>query len=375
MGGVTFPLGSAESKRRRYMVDYMNSNNIESHVLVTRHLSNTENALEGKYEKTDYFDISDLFNQGKFLSYYHKGKLLLKRWYKSNCNNVVIFPTVLEFFDYPLFAYAKSIGYKTVFDQLETNFADGSKNLSLKNKIHICLNNLIRSCMYNRCDGSFVISKALWRENRDRYPHMKLCILPNSTPILQIKPKQTMNHTPIILYTGTFGEKDGVGFLIDGFLEARRRGVNCKLVLTGKGRPVDMKVLEKVSGRDDVEYKGRVSEENLKSIMLNSDILTMTRINSRFANYGFPFKLSESLATGNPVIASDVSDVCSYVHHLESAYMVRPENSDDIANGIQFLVENPKKALEIGKKGLDVAEKNFGINVIGKIFIDFLAKL
>lgn len=71
-------------------------------------------------------------------------------------------------------------------------------------------------------------------------------------------------------------------------------------------------------------------------------------------------------ATGYPVIASDVSDVIEYVHHLESAYVVRPKNAEDIANGIQFLVEHPKVALRIGQNGLEGARTKFGIENVGE---------
>lgn len=37
IGRLSFPLGQATTKRRRYMVDYMNDENIECHILSTRY--------------------------------------------------------------------------------------------------------------------------------------------------------------------------------------------------------------------------------------------------------------------------------------------------------------------------------------------------
>ena len=57
IGGLSFPLGYAMTKRRRYMVDYMNEKNIECHVLSTRYKKNEQlnNPSKGMYGKTDYY--------------------------------------------------------------------------------------------------------------------------------------------------------------------------------------------------------------------------------------------------------------------------------------------------------------------------------
>ena len=130
-----------------------------------------------------------------------------------------------------------------------------------------------------------------------------------------------------------------------------------------------------VKGNPNVEYLGRVSDERLNEVLLSSDILTMTRENSHFANCGFPFKLSEYLATGNVVLATKVSDVGIYLKHLENAYLVEPENIDQIASGIEYLISNQNKAVEMGEKGLDVANFSFGIENIGHTFVNFLQSI
>ena len=47
--GVVFPYGLATTKRRRYMVDYMNVQGVECHVLVLRHQVKSQNPLKGMY--------------------------------------------------------------------------------------------------------------------------------------------------------------------------------------------------------------------------------------------------------------------------------------------------------------------------------------
>ena len=375
IGPDTFPLGAATTKRRRYMVDYMNSKEIQSHVLVTRSAKlDKENDIDGQYGLCDYHNISLLFHSSYF-SYLKAGKRWLRQWRDDRKKNILIFPTILDVVDYPFFSYAKKLGYKIVFDQVETSYRAKGTRTSLKRELHVFMNELIAQRAYNNCDGSFVISEALRIQNEKKYPKMNLGLLPNSTPILRKEKKVTFNTIPRILYAGTYAQKDGVVYLIKAFLKVISDGYNCKLILTGKGRDCDMKVLNLVEGNPNVEYLGRVSDERLNEVLLSSDILTMTRENSRFANCGFPFKLSEYLATGNVVLATKVSDVGIYLKHLENAYLVEPENIDQIASGIEYLISNQNRAVEMGEKGLDVAKLSFGIDNVGHKFVNFLQSI
>ena len=373
--GLLFPYGLATTKRRRYMVDYMNVQGVECHVLVLRHQVKSQNPLKGMYGDCDYIDISYLLNEGKIFQYYHQGKIFLKKWFNSDKKNVVVCDTKVEFWDYPIIRYAYSLGYKIVYDQVETDYNTKGTNNSIKTKIHFLLTGKVSRRAYKWSDGSFVISEALKEQNLKAYPPQKMCILPNSTPILEKTKKQFFSNPPTILYSGTFAKKDGVEYLLKAFLLVQKKGYSCRLIMTGKGQPSDMKVLELVKDNPDVQYKGMVSDRELVETLLDCDILTMTRENSKFSNYGFPFKLSESLATGNPVIATNVSDVGKYVKHMESVYLVQPECVEEIANGIIYYLENPQNALQIGQNGLNVMKKHFSIEGVGKKFIDFLVNI
>lgn len=376
IGNLAFPRGNASTKRRRYMVDYMNAKNIQSHVLITGfHSVGMDNRDDGMYGLCDYHDISSAFSVFNIKKYYGIGKKWLKKWFDRNKLNILIFHTILDISELPFFLYAQKLGYKIVFDQVETSYIAPGTSISLKAKVHVYLNELVGKYAYKKCNGCFVISRALVEQNQKDFPDMPLCLLPNSTPILLSQEKTEFNKTPIILYAGTYAPKDGVEYLLKAFLKVLDHGYNCQLILTGKGIDKDMQVLDLVKNNPHVNYLGRVSDEKLNEVLLTSDVLTMTRVNSKFANCGFPFKVSEYLSTGNPVLASKVSDIEDYLIHKKNAYLVEPNNVDDIANGIEYLLDNPAKALNIGKEGLHVAETTFSIDAIGGKFVDFLYSL
>lgn len=93
--------------------------------------------------------------------------------------------------------------------------------------------------------------------------------------------------------------------------------------------------------------------------LANAYVLLITRNNSAFANVGFPFKLGEQLATGNPVITSKVSDVGLYLKNIESAFLINPEDPDESAEMLTFVYDNPELARTVGQKGRKACEQYF----------------
>lgn len=376
IGSPSFPNGFAMTKRRRYMVDYMNAQGIQSHVLVCNHKKNSmfDNPHEGTYGLCTYFDVTPWAIKKNFYQFYKQGKTKLKKWFVEGKQNILLFSTRLALLHIPFYLYAKRLGYKVVFDQVETSFIAIGGKMSLKRRANEWLADKITSFVMNN-SASFVISSALQRQSIQEYPDIKLCLLPNATPSLRNEEKLKL-HTPLrVVYSGTFASKDGVEYLIDGCIKAKHKGCNLELFLMGKGQPWDMKVLDKLEDCDWARYLGFVSDEELLQQIQNGDVLCMTRNNSLFANYGFPFKLSEYLATGNILLATRIGDVEMYVKDKKSAYIIDPENSDQIADALIYIVQHPEEAIIVAQNGYKVMEQHFSINHVGEKFVNFLNSL
>lgn len=374
IGPQTFPLGAATTKRRRYMVDYMNAHHIQSHYLVTAlGRGKNPNPSEGNYGLCSYYDLSVLSSNKDIIGYVRKGKAKLKEWFYPDANNILLFHTLVTWNEWLFYKYARNLGYKIVFDQVETSYLQNNTGSRLF-RLQVRLSEYLSNKAYRDCPA-FVISTALQKENEAKFPGRKLCLLPNSTPILKSEPKASFNSPLLLLYSGTYTPKDGVADLLDGVIEAHNSGVDCRLILLGKGTAKDMKVLDKAANLDYVEYRGFVSDEELEETIKKCDILCMTRTNSRFANYGFPFKLSEYLATGNILLATNVGDVCRYVQDKVSALVVPPEDPKAIAEAIKFVIDYPEESLKIGLNGFKVMDKYFSIDTVGATFVAFLENL
>lgn len=370
-GSPTFPVGAATTKRRRFMVDYMNNQHISCKVLVTGFSKkNDKNPQHGNYGNCEYFNISYLATLTKISKYYSTGKAKLKEWYNGDKSNILIFTTSMNAIDYKLYKYAVNLGYKVVFDIVETAFWKYEK-LGLKSKMRYFLDEHYSKKAY-KTSAAFVISERLREEFKTAYPNMPICLLPNSTPIGVIEGRKKLNETLQILYAGTYAAKEGVKYLIEGVKQAINNGCKCKLLLLGKAPQA---LREKYGNETHIAFKGFVSDEELYQLQMKSDVLAMVRTNSIFANYGFPFKLSEYLATGNIVLSTKVSDVEKYLTDKKDAYLIEPENSKAIFDAIMYIASNPEEACAVAQNGLRTANEKFSIEVVGKVFVDFLKTL
>jgi glycosyltransferase involved in cell wall biosynthesis len=374
-GPAPFPNGFASTKRWVNIIQYLNQNAINSKLIITKHNSfeKFNNPVKGQLGYTTFEDFSPFWQKNKSLIKYYKALFnKMKEFYELGKCNFLIFPSFISPSFIPIMIYAKKIGYKILFDKMEDISIIKSKGII--NKLKVILIKFIDNYAIKRASGIITISSFLYNDYKNKAK--KILMLPNSTKIFLNNEKHSDNLSVKILFSGTFDEKNGVHLLIDAVRELYNEGFNLRLNIIGiqSGRFFNS-YFDKYKNSNYIHFHGFVSEEKLEEFLIISDILAVTRINSRSAKYGFPFKLSEYLSTGKPVLCSKVGDVCQYVSHLENAFLVEPNNSHEIYKGLKYFFQNPELAQEIGRKGKLVADKFFNININGKMFVEFLDTL
>jgi glycosyltransferase involved in cell wall biosynthesis len=181
----------------------------------------------------------------------------------------------------------------------------------------------------------------------------------------------------ILVYSGSFGEKDGLFCLLDAFAQVANEYPDLYFIMTGKGETDAL--TDKVTGRirthnlqDRVRLVGFVTSEELISYNTLADILFVCRSNSAFANHGFPWKLGEYCMTGKPIVATRVSDIEMYFQDSHSLFIVEPNNSTAIASKIRCIFDGYDDALRIGRKSKEVAIEMFDYRKKSKELLEFM---
>jgi len=71
------------------------------------------------------------------------------------------------------------------------------------------------------------------------------------------------------------------------------------------------------------------------------------------------------MASGVPVITSDLPGVRSVVDKKKTGLLVKPGNVDNLSNMIEYLLDNPKVAKEYGKAGRAKVLANYTWDKVG----------
>jgi len=171
--------------------------------------------------------------------------------------------------------------------------------------------------------------------------------------------------------------KDGVDILIKSFsvITSKYPGVKLKIAAFMEADGLKMLTLIKeLQLQDKVEYVGELLRDEIPAFITNAELLVLPRPESKQSQGGFPTKLGEYLATGNPVCVTNVGEIFTYLADNESAFMVESGCVDSLVLSLDKALSDPANAKRIGLNGRKVAEENFSMDFQSIRLHDFLCK-
>ena len=220
---------------------------------------------------------------------------------------------------------------------------------------------------YKRIAGLFVITTALKNYYVDKgVPEDKIHIINIVVDVERFK-DIVINHNRerYIAYCGTVSNnKDGVNELIKAFALTSKEYPDVKLYIIGKVPEHDtasgnLQLIQELGLKDKVVFTGLVTAEKMPSLLKNAEVLALDRPDNQQAKYGFATKMGEYLLSERPVVVTKVGDFPMFLKDGESALLANPSDAKDFASKLNWALDNPEAANEIGKRGAEVALKEF----------------
>lgn len=375
--GVSCFDGMASSMRVRNLIEPLVEKNLITASNLIYQKDNKEpigkqGARNGISYRVIGFGLKNIFSVFGFvfggLSFIRKSKIKGSKNIIYNYN----YPDVKNIF---FILYGRMIGYKIIFDVIEDN--NYQAHVGFINKFRIKTSLLLfKYCRYF-ADSMIGISEHLYQLVRtttdNKVPSYLIPVTvnlgyfknPGASPV-----KEKIK----IFYGGSFGQKDGLEYLVKAFDEVSHVHDNVELVFTGLGHKLDMdrifELINNVKSKDRIIYKGFLSTDEYYRTLNECDIFCMTRVNSKFANAGFPFKLGEFLASGKAVIATSVGDVPNYLFNDINAMVVQPDSVEELVDALLVLIENPEKRKQLGAEARKTAERCFDSDKVGMKLLD-----
>lgn len=224
--------------------------------------------------------------------------------------------------------------------------------------------------MLKQLDGLFVISKSLKQYYIEQgIPEERIHVINMFVDTGRFKGLKKESKEKYIAYCGvvTYG-KDGVDILLKSFSLFYKTHKDYKLMIIGRGANkneiLNLHNLASYLGISErVTFTGQVSPDEMPFLLKNASILALARPDSLQNRNGFPTKLGEYLATGNPVVVTSIGEIPNFLINKENAILAKPGDSDDFATQLCWVADNYEKAKEIGIKGFLLSNEAFSYKV------------
>lgn len=236
---------------------------------------------------------------------------------------------------------------------------------------------------FHAYDGIALMTNTLIKHyNTFPTPHPKFLHLPMTVDLERFAEdcQPLLNfEKPYIAFVGVMNDaKDGVNILIEAFSKIANNYPAYKLSLIGRWNydtPAHKKMIKELCLEERVFWMGEYKRDTIPAIIKNAELLVLPRPDSKQAQGGFPTKLGEYLATGNPVCATTVGEIPDYLVNNESVYFAKPGSVESFANAMERALSDPQKARNVGANGRKVAETHFNKDIQARKLFDFLLQL
>ena len=163
-------------------------------------------------------------------------------------------------------------------------------------------------------------------------------------------------------------------------LKAMEKTENVKYLLAGKfrGNETYHNHLMQFPKWKDVEFIDGFNKEELDGFMARSTMSNVLRDFSQThfhnGNIGI-IKIFESMEAGLPLICSDVPVYRKIWEEYKFGILVDPKDPDQIADAINYLVQNKEEAYHMGQEGRRAVIEKFNCDVVSKEYVGIINSL
>ncbi|MEV7282374.1 glycosyltransferase family 4 protein [Streptomyces sp. NPDC093111] len=187
-------------------------------------------------------------------------------------------------------------------------------------------------------------------------------VIPPMIPLEDWPPRPRPRGVPLVLYAGHHDPQGGAEIAVEAAAEAARSGAAFRLVLAMRGRPgQDARALEEAlrekagaEGLVDVEVRGYV--DDMRELIASAHVLLFPPpvIGGKA---DIPLTVLQALATGRPVILSDLPQFADFGNAV-----LRAPAGDARRTGQQlvWLLDQPRSWDVLAERGRAAVEEHFG---------------
>lgn len=183
---------------------------------------------------------------------------------------------------------------------------------------------------------------------------VKTVIVPNIIDLSRFKAAERRERGCHLIVTRNLEDIYDVPTALRAFAMIRRVHPQAKLTVAGSGPKLDelRQLCVELKIEDAVRFTGRLDNEDIAGLYREADIL----LNPSLAD-NMPISLLEAMASGVPIVSTNVGGIPYLVENGSSAMLVPPRRPDEMAECALRLLDDPDLAERLRAAGLEVARR------------------
>lgn len=223
-------------------------------------------------------------------------------------------------------------------------------------------------------DGAIPISEMLIKNIRNRKNDLPILKIPPIVDFNKFKKKEQVNSVDYFLYVGSASYDSALEMVLNAFELVEDKKYFLYMILKGNLKKVSTKI-ERNKKRELIKVFTNLEYQDLIRYNINARALLIPLSDRIQDKARFPQKISEYLASKNPIISSNIGEVEYYFSDKLNALIAEPDNVTSFSNKMSWVIENPNKSINIGeagyKLGLEFFDSNGYSEAIDKFMINF----
>lgn len=279
---------------------------------------------------------------------------------QGNLFDLMVYRLFSKLFGFPLIAHY--VEYRSSFDN--------------RKKILLRVNDILFDKYFMfLVEGVLPISNFLINEIKKRRNNLPvLKILPVVDFNLFTKPKKN-KKVNYFLYVGAIGYTKSLEIILDSFELINNNEYYLYLILHGgSNKEISVKIKNHPK-KDLIKVFSNLKYSELIQYNIDANALLIPLSNNIKDIARFPNKISEYLASANPIITTNFGEIKYYFKDCINALVAEKNKPKYFSKKMDFVINHPEKAKEIGKNGYDTGLKYFDNSSYKVEIIDFVLKL
>lgn len=211
-------------------------------------------------------------------------------------------------------------------------------------------------------------SQGLQQLANDFDNRVQIEIIPNGVDIFQFSlPEKRDWNPPKMLFVGRLVYQKGLDLLVKALGELKQISWRLKLVGDGPHRSDLVSLAEGFGIADRIEFTGWLGKEQITKEYQEANLFVFPSRHEGMSN-----AVLEAMASGLPVVASDIAGNEELIVQGKTGLLVPPENTKALCDGLRTLLTDPAAMKKFGLESRLRVENHFTWERVANQYLDLL---